>query len=277
MLRPLRAFAAELLGTGFLVLFGVGAMVLADDLDLTSQPIGRLGVAVVFGVVVATLTYAIGTVSGAHVNPAVTVAFWLARRTPTRALPFYLVGQFVGGFLGALVVWVVAKGHAGFDATGNFAQLGWGSRSPEGYAFGAVAVAEVVVVTLVVFATLATRHERFPGAATGLAAGFAYLVGLVLLLPVDNGGANPARAVATAIFAGTDAARQVWLFVLAPLGGSVLGVLAWLAIDDARLEDTRLATRATLAVRDAGDEALERAADAIDGDDDGDDAGAPHA
>ncbi len=270
MARPTRLFAAEMLGSAALVGLGLGAMVIAGDPRVTGEPIGRLGIAVVFGLTLAALSTALtaasGSPSGVHLNPAVTFAWWLARRRDTPGVLYAVVGQFVGAVLGAVVVWVVASGHAGFVATDGFGQLGWGGRSPEGYGVWAVLVAEVAATAFVVVVSLATGHRRFPPAAAGLGSGLALLVVMAVLLPVDNGGANPARAVASAVVAGTDAARQVWLFVLAPVIGAVVGVGAWLAVDDTRLEHTRLGNRATVTARDTADRLVDTVLDVVDAD-----------
>lgn len=258
--RGLKAFAAELLGTMALMLAGPGAAVLAGD------RIGALGVALSFGLVLTVLAYALGPISGCHVNPAVTLAMWLARRIKGDDAVAYVVAQACGAFLGGLVIWIIARSQVGFDATNNFAANGWGDFSPGGYRVGGAIVVEIVFTAVLVFVALATGHRRFPNAAGPVALGAALALIHLVTIPVDNTSVNPARSFGAAVFAGSDALKQLWVFLLFPLVGAVLGLLAWLAVDDSRLDDTVLGENAALVeARDLAAGLVHKAADAAGG------------
>ncbi len=255
--RGLKAFAAEVIGTMVLMMAGPGSAV------LHGKGIGTLGIALNFGLALAVMAFVIGRASGCHINPAVTIALWLARKVKGADVPFYIVAQLCGAFLGGLVIWIIAKSHTGFDATNNFAANGWGKHSPGGYGIWGAILVEVVFTAVLVFSVLATTHPRFPAMmAPVLVGGTLTLIHLVTI-PIDNTSVNPARSFGAAVFAGPDALKQLWLFLVFPVVGSVVGLLAWLAVDDSRLEDTILGESELL--RDARDKATEvvtKAADA---------------
>ena len=254
--RGLKAFAAEVVGTFVLMLAGPGSAVLAGD------RIGALGVALAFGLALMVMAYAIGPASGCHVNPAVTVGLWLARKIKGADVVYYIVAQLVGAFLGGLVVWLIAKSHPGFDATNHFAANGWGRFSPGGYGIWGAIVVEVFFTAVLVFVVLASGHQRFPAGFGPLAIGFTLTLIHLATIPVDNTSVNPARSFGAAVFAGSDALRQLWVFLLFPLVGAVVGLLAWLAVDDSRLEDTLLGgSDALREVRDKATEVVHKAAD----------------
>lgn len=257
--RGLKAFAAETIGTMALMLAGPGSAVLAGD------RIGALGVSLSFGLVLMIMAYAVGPISGCHINPAVTVALWLARKLKGTDVVFYVIAQLVGAFAGGLVIWIIARSQDGFDATNNFAANGWGDFSPGGYGVAGAIVVEIVFTAVLVFMVLATGHQRFTKGFGPLALGATLAVIHLVTIPVDNKSVNPARSFGAAVFAGSDALRQLWVFVVFPLVGAVLGLLAWLAVDDSRLEDTLLGGSETLRdVRDAATGVVHRAADAAD-------------
>lgn len=257
--RGLKAFAAETIGTAVLMMAGPGSAVLAGD------RIGALGVALSFGLVLTLMAYAVGPMSGCHLNPAVTLGLWLARKVKGADVPFYVVAQLVGAFLGGLVIWIIAKSQDGFDATNNFAANGWGDFSPGGYGVAGAIVVEIFFTALLVFVALATGHARFPKGFGPLALGATLAVIHLVTIPVDNTSVNPARSFGAAVFAGSDALRQLWVFLVFPLVGAVLGLLAWLAVDDSRLEDTVLGgSEVLLDARDAATGVVRKAADAAD-------------
>lgn len=231
----MKILVAELIGTMILVIGGPGSAVLAG------KSIGTLGVALAFGLSLLIAAYAIGPVSGCHINPAVTLGLWLMKKTDGAKLPAYFVGQVLGGALGGLVVFGIAKDLDGFDAKNNFAANGWGDFSPGGYGFAATAIVEVLLTALLVFVVLSTSHRSFPTAQGGVVIGLTLTLIHLVSIPVDNTSVNPARSIATAIFAGADALEQLWAFVVLPLVGACVGVLAWVAVDDAKLDDTMFA------------------------------------
>jgi aquaporin Z len=254
-----RVLAAEITGTALLVVGGVGSAVIAGD------RLDDLGIALAFGLSWLAAAWVVGPVSGCHVNPAVTTAMVLVRRTPVAALPTYLVGQLVGAVLGGGIVFTIAHGREGFDASQNgFFTNGWADRSPGGYNFGAMAVAEIVFTAVLVFVVLGASSRRFTPAQGGIMAGLALALVHLVTIPVDNTSVNPARSIATVVWSGNgDAWEQVWAFVVLPLLGAFVGVLVWLAVDERRLEDTLLDSSVLTAARDASDETVRLTTDAL--------------
>jgi aquaporin Z len=259
--KNLKVFAAELIGTAVLMLGGPGSAILAAK----GGPIGVLGVALAFGFTLLLLAYAIGGISGCHVNPAVSIGMWIARKIKTAELIYYIVAQLVGAFLGGLIIWIIAKGQKGFDATGNFAQNGYGKSSPGGFNLGAAIVVEIVFTALLMFVVLSTTHGKFPAGFAGLAIGITLAVIHLVTIPVDNTSVNPARSFGAAVFAGSGALKQLWAFIVFPIVGAVVGVLAWLAVDDGKLEDTMLGdSKVMTRARDMASDAVHKAAGAAD-------------
>ncbi len=230
----LQRSAAEATGTFVLVLGGCGAAVLAASTtttDGTAVGIGYLGVALAFGLTVFVMAYALGAVSGGHFNPAVSLGMAVAGRLTWRDLPRYVVAQLVGAVVGATVLYGVASGRPGFDAvTSGFATNGYGDRSPGGYSLLACLLVEVVLtavfVTVILGATSARAPKGFAPAAIGLSLTLIHLVSI----PVTNTSVNPARSIAPALFAGSGALEQLWLFMLAPLVGAALAGVAYTAV-----------------------------------------------
>jgi aquaporin Z len=252
-----RILAAELFGTAVLIIGGPGTAILAPGL-------GQLGVALAFGVSLAVVTYMIGHVSGAHVNPAVTLGLLIARKVDGAHAVFALIGQLLGGVAGAAIVYGIATGRPEFER-GQFAANLW---SGPYMGLGATIVAEVVLTAvLVVVALIGHRAgHRVPG-SSGLVAGLAFALVYLVSIPVDNGGANPVRSIATAIFADTStgALEQLWAFVVFPLIGAVVGVIIWLVIDDSRVEDTLLTEiPGVTEVRDVLDDVADEAVDTVE-------------
>jgi len=219
---------AELLGTFWLVLGGCGAAVLTAK--VSGVGIGYLGVAVAFGLTVLTGAYALGALSGAHFNPAVSVGLAVARRFPARELFPYILAQVAGAIGGALVVYVVASGAAGFDAReSGFAANGFGAHSPGGYSFGAALLAEIVMTFMFVMVILGVTDTRTPvlKAFAPIAIGLALTLIHLVSIPVTNTSVNPARSTGQALFAGSWALRQLWLFWVAPLAGATLAGIVY--------------------------------------------------
>jgi aquaporin Z len=238
-MRPTRILVAELIGTTVLMLGGPGTAILATGGFFPDGSVGVLGVALAFGFSLLVMAYAIGNLSGCHINPAVTVGLLVTRKVPVSSAPYYFVGQLAGALLGGLVLWVIASGAPGsFDASPEtFAVNGWGDLSPGGFGFGAMVVTEVIMTALLVFVVLSTVHRRFAPAASGLAVGLALALIHLISIPVDNTSVNPARSFGVAVFAGGDALEQLWAFFVFPAVGAVVGALAWWAVDDSRTLD----------------------------------------
>ncbi|KAF4411070.1 MULTISPECIES: MIP family channel protein [Streptomyces] len=214
-----RTAVSEFLGTLLLVFFAVGSAVLG------AEYIGAVGIALTFGLTLLALAYALGPVSGCHINPAVTLGMLMARRIPVRTAIEYWIAQVLGGFAGALLLFVVAKQVPGLSTGGAFGSNGFGYRSPVGIStFGAL-VAEIVLTFLLVYVFLAMTHRvalaGFDGLAVGLVLAAVHLVGI----PLTGTSVNPARSIGPAIFAGGPALAQLWLFIVAPLAGGALAAV----------------------------------------------------
>ncbi|KPA53965.1 porin [Photobacterium leiognathi subsp. mandapamensis] len=225
----MKKLVAEFIGTFWLVLGGCGSAVLAaayPDLG-----IGFLGVALAFGLTVVTMAYAIGHISGCHLNPAVTVGLWAGNRFPTGEVVPYVISQVLGGIAGAAVLYVIANGHAGFDLAGGFASNGYGEHSPGHYSLLSSFVTEVVMTFMFLFVILGATHKLASPQMAGLAIGLALTLIHLISIPVTNTSVNPARSTGPALFVGDWATSQLWMFWVAPLIGAVLAgwVYRWLA------------------------------------------------
>jgi aquaporin Z len=216
-----RKLAAEFIGTAWLVLGGCGSAVLAAAFP--DVGIGLLGVSLAFGLTVVTMAYAIGHVSGCHLNPAVSVGLWAGGRFPARDLPAYLVAQVLGGIAGAAILYAIASGAAGFDLSAGFASNGYGEHSPGGYALGAAFVSEVVMTFAFLFVIMGATHGSAPSGFAPLAIGLCLTLIHLVSIPVTNTSVNPARSTGPALFVGGWALAQLWLFWVAPLIGGALG------------------------------------------------------
>ncbi|WP_200813411.1 MULTISPECIES: aquaporin Z [Photobacterium] len=228
----MRKLVAEFIGTGWLVLGGCGSAVLAaayPDLG-----IGFLGVALAFGLTVVTMAYAIGHISGCHLNPAVTVGLWAGGRFPTGDVIPYIASQVLGGIAGAGVLYIIASGHAGFDLANGFASNGYGAHSPGHYSLLSSFVTEVVMTFMFLFVILGATHKLSSPQMAGLAIGLALTLIHLISIPVTNTSVNPARSTGPALFVGDWATSQLWMFWVAPLIGAVLAgvVYRWLCPDN---------------------------------------------
>lgn len=215
---------AEFLGTLWLVLCGCGSAVLAAAFP--NVGIGLLGVSLAFGLSVLTGAYALGHISGGHFNPAVTVGLCTAGRIPAKEVIGYILAQVVGAIAGAAILYLIASGKAGFDATAGFASNGFGVNSPGGYSLTAALIAEVVMTFFFLIVILGATDKRAPQALAPLAIGFALTLIHLVTIPVTNTSVNPARSTGPALFAGGWAITQLWLFWVAPIVGAVLAGLA---------------------------------------------------
>ena len=221
----LKRSAAEFLGTFWLVFGGCGSAVLAAAFP--SLGIGFAGVALAFGLTVLTMAYAIGHISGCHLNPAVTIGLWTGKRIPASDLLPYMVAQVLGGIAGAGVLYVIASGKAGFSVTGGFAANGYGAHSPGGYTLLACLVAETVLTFMFLMIILGSTDKRAPKGLAPLAIGFGLTLIHLISIPVTNTSVNPARSTGPAIFVGGWAISQLWLFWVAPIVGAALAGLAY--------------------------------------------------
>ena len=216
---------AEFFGTFWLVFGGCGSAVLAAAFP--ELGIGFLGVALAFGLTVVTMAYAVGHISGGHFNPAVTVGLFAGGRFAAKDVIPYVIVQVIGGIAAAAVLYVVASGKAGFNVTSGFASNGYGEHSPGGYSLQAAIVIELVLVTFFLIVIHGTTDKRAPAGFAPLAIGLALTLIHLISIPVTNTSVNPARSTGVALFQGTWALQQLWVFWLVPLVGGVLGGLIY--------------------------------------------------
>ena len=215
----MKKLVAEFIGTLWLVLGGCGSAVLAaayPDLG-----IGFVGVSLAFGLTVVTMAYAIGHISGCHLNPAVSIGLWMGGRFSAKELPGYIVAQVLGGLAGAGILYLIASGKTGFEV-GGFASNGYGEHSPGGYSMQAALVTEVMMTFMFLIIILGSTHSKAPAGMAGLAIGLGLVLIHLISIPVTNTSVNPARSTSQAIFAGGWALEQLWLFWVAPIVGAIL-------------------------------------------------------
>jgi aquaporin Z len=216
---------AEFLGTFWLVFGGCGSAVLAAAFP--NVGIGLLGVSLAFGLTVLTMAYAIGHISGCHLNPAVSVGLALAKRFRASELPAYVIAQVAGAILAGGVLLVIASGKPGFDVSGGFASNGYGAHSPGGYALGACLLAEVVLTFMFLNIILGATDRRAPAGFAPIAIGLGLTLIHLIGIPVTNLSVNPARSTGPAVFVGGWALEQLWLFWVAPIVGAALGGIVY--------------------------------------------------
>ena len=220
--------SSEFLGTFWLVLGGCGSAVLAAAFPALG--IGFVGVSLAFGLTVLTGVYALGPISGGHFNPAVTFGLWAGGRFPARSVAGYVIAQVAGAIAGAGVLYLIASGKAGFDASAGFASNGYGEHSPGGYSLQAALICEVVMTFFFVMIILGSTHGRAPAGFAPIAIGFALTLIHLISIPVTNTSVNPARSTGVAIFQGSWALSQLWLFWLAPIVGGAIGGFVFSAL-----------------------------------------------
>jgi aquaporin Z len=219
---------AELFGTFWLVFGGCGSAVLAAAFP--GLGIGFLGVSLAFGLTVLTMAYAIGHISGCHLNPAVSIGLAVGRRFPSRELAAYIGAQVIGGILAAVVLYAIASGRPGFELAGGFASNGYGIHSPGHYTLAAGALAEVVLTFMFLMIIFGATDERAPKGFAPIAIGLALTLINLIGIPVTNLSVNPARSTGPALIVGGWAVEQLWLFWLAPIAGAALAGLAYPAL-----------------------------------------------
>jgi aquaporin Z len=220
-----RRTGAEFVGTFWLVLGGCGSAVLAAAFP--NVGIGLHGVALAFGLTVLTMAFAVGHISGCHLNPAVSLGLWAGGRFPARDLVPYIVAQVLGGLAGGLVLYLIASGKAGFDVTAGFASNGFGEHSPGGYSMGAALVCEIVMTAMFLVIILGATDKRAPQGFAPIAIGLGLTLIHLISIPVTNTSVNPARSTGVAVFAGGWAIGQLWLFWVAPIVGAMIGAAAY--------------------------------------------------
>ncbi len=235
MSPSMRKFLAELVGTFVLVVGGVGSAVIASNAQFTGgvAPIGIVGVSFAFGLSLLAMAYAIGPISGCHVNPAVSAGLALLRRISWKDAGAYMVAQVLGAIAGAGLILLIAKGQkAGYDvAAGGLGANGFDAASPLGYTMLAAFVTEAIMTFILVMVVLATTSKRAPGGFAGIPIGLTLVLIHLVSIPVTNTSVNPARSIGPALFVGGDAIGQLWLFIIAPLVGAAIaaGVYALIA------------------------------------------------
>jgi len=227
-----KKLAAEFIGTFWLVLGGCGSAVLAAAFP--DVGIGLLGVSLAFGLTVLTMAFAIGHISGCHLNPAVSIGLWSGGRFSAAELGPYIFAQVLGGIAGAAILYLIASGQVGFDASAGFASNGYGEHSPGGYTLVAALVTEIVMTFMFLIIILGATDKRAPQGFAPIAIGLGLTLIHLITIPVTNTSVNPARSTGVAIFQGDWALSQLWLFWVAPIVGAILAgiVYRWFESED---------------------------------------------
>ncbi len=221
----MKQYGAEFLGTFWLVLGGCGSAVLAAAFP--ELGIGLHGVSLAFGLTVLTMAFAIGHISGCHLNPAVSIGLWASRRFPASKLAPYIIAQVVGGIAAGAVLYVIASGAPDFNVSDGFASNGYGAHSPGGYSLTSALVTEVVMTAFFLLIIIGATDRRAPAGFAPIAIGLALTLIHLISIPVTNTSVNPARSTGVAVFVGDWAVAQLWLFWAAPIAGALLGAAAY--------------------------------------------------
>jgi aquaporin Z len=223
----MKKLIAEFIGTLWLVLGGCGSAVLAASFP--ELGIGFVGVAIAFGLTVLTMVYAIGHISGCHLNPAVSIGLWIGGRFSGKEVVPYIVAQVLGGIAGAGILYIIATGTSGFEL-GSFAANGYGEHSPGGYGMLAALVSEFVMTFMFLIIILGATHPKAPSGLAGVAIGLGLTLIHLISIPVTNTSVNPARSTSQAVFVGDWALGQLWLFWVAPILGALVAGLVYKAL-----------------------------------------------
>jgi aquaporin Z len=223
--KIVKKYTAEFFGTFWLVLGGCGSAVIAAAFP--NVGIGLLGVALAFGLTLLTMAFAIGHISGCHINPAVSIGLWAGGRFPAKELPPYILAQVLGGIVAGGVLYLIASGKAGFDLSAGFAANGYGAHSPGGYSLLAAIITEVVMTMMFLLVILGATDKRAPNGLAPIAIGLCLTLIHLISIPVTNTSVNPARSTGVAVFAGGWALSQLWLFWVAPIIGGILGAVIY--------------------------------------------------
>jgi aquaporin Z len=219
--QTMNKYGAEFIGTFWLVLGGCGSAVLAAAFP--DLGIGFLGVALAFGLTVLTMAFAIGHISGCHLNPAVSIGLWAGGRFPAKELLPYIVSQVLGGIVAGGTLYLIASGRAGFDVSAGFASNGYGAHSPGGYSLLAALITELVMTMMFLIVILGATDKTAPQGFAPIAIGLCLTLIHLISIPVTNTSVNPARSTGVAVFVGGWAVAQLWLFWVAPIIGAMLG------------------------------------------------------
>lgn len=221
----MKKYTAELIGTFWLVLGGCGSAVLAAGFP--ELGIGFLGVAFAFGLTVLTMAFAIGHISGCHLNPAISIGLFVGGRFPKKDLIPYIIAQVLGAILAGGVLYLIASGKEGFSLSDGFASNGYGEHSPGGYALGAAFICEVVMTMFFLIVIMGATDDRAPAGLAPIAIGLCLTLIHLISIPVTNTSVNPARSTGVAVYVGDWAVGQLWLFWLAPIIGGILGAMVY--------------------------------------------------
>lgn len=224
----MKQYGAEFIGTFWLVLGGCGSAVLAATFP--GVGIGLHGVSLAFGLTVMTMAFAIGHISGCHLNPAVSIGLWAGGRFPANKLLPYIIAQVLGGIVAGGVLYLIASGKAGFSLAGGFASNGYAEHSPGGYSMYAALITEVVMTMMFLFIIMGATDKRAPQGFAPIAIGLGLTLIHLISIPVTNTSVNPARSLGVAVYVGGWALEQIWLFWLAPIVGAVLGAVTYKAV-----------------------------------------------
>lgn len=221
----MKQYGAEFFGTFWLVLGGCGSAVIAAAFP--NVGIGLLGVALAFGLTVLTMAFAIGHISGCHLNPAVSIGLWAGGRFPAGKLLPYIIAQVLGGIVAGAILYLIASGQTGFDVNAGFASNGYGAHSPGGYSLLSALVTEIVMTAMFLLIILGATDGRAPQGFAPIAIGLALTLIHLISIPVTNTSVNPARSTGVALFVGGWAIEQLWLFWIAPIIGGILGAVIY--------------------------------------------------
>ena len=221
----MKQYGAEFIGSFWLVLGGCGSAVLAAAFP--NLGIGLLGVALAFGLTVLTMAYAIGPISGCHLNPAVSIGLWAGGRFPGNKLVPYIVAQVLGAIVAGAILFIIASGKTGFDVSAGFASNGYAEHSPGGYSLFAGLITEMVMTLMFLVVILGATDKQAPPGFAPIAIGFALTLIHLISIPVTNTSVNPARSTGVALFAGGWALAQLWLFWVAPIIGAIIGGIVY--------------------------------------------------
>ena len=232
----MKKYSVEFIGTLVLVLMGCGSAVIAGKF------IGFAGIAVAFGLSVLVMVYAVGHISGCHINPAITVAMMVARKISGKDGLFYIIAQCIGGIVGAAILWAIASGIPEYSIAKNgLGQNGFGIHSPAGYSMASAFVAEVVLTAIFLFVIFGSTHKNAPQGFAGVSIGLSLTLIHLVGIPITGTSVNPARSLGPAVFAGGEALSQLWLFIVAPLIGGIIAAIIWRYGLDARFETKQTA------------------------------------
>lgn len=220
--KPFTKYIAELIGTMVLVLIGCGSAVIAGG------NVGFLGISFAFGVAVLVMVYTIGPISGCHINPAITLSMLVVKKINAKDALMYVLFQIIGAIIGAGILYLIAAGVSGYSVSVNgLGQNGYDTHSPGGYSMISGIIAEVVFTAIFLIVILGSTHKNAPAGFAGIAIGFTLFLIHIVVIPVTGTSVNPARSIGPAVFVGGDALVQLWVFIVAPIVGGIIGAGIW--------------------------------------------------